>query len=660
MPFGAAQFTIVVMDAPATGARRRAPRRPATPLAPHDESRTPRKFLASKKAPFAIRWYGATSLYGHFRNFISRAIAAEQVDSRDWMRPQPPEVLLDRIADVLGAEGVGNTLIERLGRPLWIDFVADSGDDRDTSEAVAEMLAARYEVKRPDGTTRELPRGEILMFGGDTAYPVATAEELYRRLTEPWNVVFRRERRSLPEDRRRRVLMGVPGNHDWYDGLDGFGRLFRRSATSLPELDAPKSHKRSRSKIMARLRKLGSPILQGGNVQAKVGELGHKLHLDEVTGTLKIFGSVFRSMRAFLAGGGKRRRRRLVLLGYTAVQEASYFALPLAPGMDLWGVDRQLGRLDFRQRTYFRKLRALAPQHALMVCASDPFSAYGEPNKPGVQILEAVGLETTKDRFLYLTGDYHHYERRHVDRAVQVIGGGGGAFLHGTRINQFSMSRLAQGRRELPRPEQTYPSAAVSRKLLSGVPFKLVGGRAGYLVHLAGALVAWLELSAESWGPLSFAGTAVGVVLGTTMLLYFIAGHGSAHPRSILAVAVPFGVLLGALPALLDMLLGPLVPPHFGWVLVLFTAFVLTFVFGIFLTANAVLGLEHQQAFTVLGHTGFKHFTRLCVHPSGVVEAYAIGKDDPLAKAAATLLDQFDVELSADEPVPSSRAPLSG
>lgn len=643
------------MDAPAPRGPRMVNAKPSVLLAPHDEARTPRKFVASKRAPFAIRWYGATSLYGHFRNFIARAIAAEQVDSRDWMRPQPPEVLLDRIAEVLGARGEGKSLLERLGRPLWIDFVADSGDDRDTSEAVAQMLTQRYTVTLPDGTERVLPRGEMLLFGGDTAYPVATADELHRRLTEPWNHVFRNARRAAGTGRKRRVLMGVPGNHDWYDGLDGFGRLFRRSATSLPELDSPrKPGRRPRSKILARLRKLGSPILDADRV-AQVGALGHKLHLDEVSSTLRLFGSLYRSIRAFLTGGGKRRRRRLVLLGYTAVQEASYFALPLAPGIDLWGVDRQLGRLDFRQRTFFRKLRALAPHRSLVLCASDPFSAYGEPNKPGVEILEAVGLDTHKDRFMYLTGDYHHYERREVGRAVQVIGGGAGAFLHGTRINQFSVSRLAQGNsREIARPAATYPSAAVSRRLLSGVPFKLVTGRAGYLVHLAGALVAWLEVSSADWGMLSYGGTVGCVVVATIGLLYFIAGHGSAHPRSILAVAVPFGVLLGVLPALLRLALTPIVPASLWWLSIVLASILLTLVFGIFLTTNAVLGLEHQQAFTVLGHTGFKHFVRLCVHPDGKVESYAIGKDDPLATATPTLLDRFDTDLGVDEPPPSS------
>lgn len=612
-------------------------------LAPHDEARTPRRFLPSKKPPFAIRWYGATSLYGHFRNFIARAIAAEQVDSRDWMRPAPPDVLLDRVSLVLRARQPGANLIERLGRPLWIDFVADTGDDRDTSEAVAAMLSARYRVKDVTGHTRVLPRGELLLFGGDTAYPVATADELHRRLTGPWNAVFRRRRKR---DRRRRVLMGVPGNHDWYDGLDGFGRLFRRSATALPELGKVKKSKRARRRLLAEL--IGPKI----KVQDQAGALGHKLHLDEVSGTLRIFGSVFRSMRAFLTGRAKRRRRRLLFLGYTAVQEASYFALPIAKGVDLWGVDRQLGRLDFRQRTYFRKLRRLHPERSLLLCASDPFVAYGERNAAGAQILEAVGLDTARDNILYVTGDFHHYERRQIGRVTQVIAGGGGAFLHGTRINQFSATGV-----EIPRAEMAYPSAKTSRRLLRSMPLKLAGGRAGYLVHFAGALVAWLDVAAQHWGTLAYGGITFGFAAAITALLYFIAGHGSAHPRSILAVALPFGLILGALPPACGYALDALFPGHSMGLAIVLAAFAMALVFGLFLATIAVLGLEHQQAFTVLGHTGFKHFVRMCVHPDGRIEGFVIGKDDPLAPNAPKLIDRFDGDYAADEPPPSTMYP---
>ncbi len=88
--------------------------------------------------------------------------------------------------------------------------------------AVARMLFAPYRVVE-DGAVRELPRGDILMWGGDTAYPVATADEIHRRVVQPYNEVLR----LAPAPRPARVLLGIPGNHDWYGGLDGFGRMFR-------------------------------------------------------------------------------------------------------------------------------------------------------------------------------------------------------------------------------------------------------------------------------------------------------------------------------------------------------------------------------------------------------------------------------------------------
>ena len=62
----------------------------------------------------------------------------------------------------------------------------------------------------------------------------------------------------------------------------------------------------------------------------------------------------------------------------------------------------------------------------------------------------------------------------------------------------------------------------------------------------------------------------------------------------------------------------------------------------IYLTLLMLLGLEHQQAFTVLGHPGYKHFVRLCVHPNGRVEAWTIGKDDVFAEGEPLLVDRFD------------------
>src|SRR5215813_13371978 len=191
-------------------------------LEPRREPKRLGRFHRGAHKPLAIRWFGMTALAGHLRHLLAVAAASNQLDLRDWMRPEDSAVLLNRVCQVLGASASGGALAERLGRPVWIDFVADTGDDHDVSVAVGRMLFREYRLQ--EGESRVLPRGDVLLFGGDTAYPAATASELERRLVRPWNRVLRGR-----WDGRRRVLLGIPGNHDWYDGLDGFARLFRRS-----------------------------------------------------------------------------------------------------------------------------------------------------------------------------------------------------------------------------------------------------------------------------------------------------------------------------------------------------------------------------------------------------------------------------------------------
>ena len=55
----------------------------------------------------------------------------------------------------------------------------------------------------------------------------------------------------------------------------------------------------------------------------------------------------------FVRGGQIDKPKTLNLIGYTAVQSASYFVLPVAPGVPILAVDRQLKTVDPRQRFFF-------------------------------------------------------------------------------------------------------------------------------------------------------------------------------------------------------------------------------------------------------------------------------------------------------------------
>jgi hypothetical protein len=610
---------------------------PPIRLEPRGEKTEPLVFRQGAHPPYGIRWYGVTSLFGHLRNLTARVIASESVDSRDWMRPISPEETLAGVVTVLCREpppGKPATLVEALGRPVWIDFVADTGDDRDVSAAVGKMLSSYYTFE-----DRMLPRGDMLVFGGDVAYPVATADEIYKRVVLPWNEQLRRVGASS----KKRVLLGVPGNHDWYDGLDGFGRLFRR------RVDEP-----FRADDRDTTSRLGQRLRQRPG--RKLGVVARQLHLDEVGGTYSLLVSFFKSVRAFFRGVAIRRRRRLVLRGYEPVQEASYFTLPIAPWLDLFGADRQLGRVDFRQRTFFSRRRKENPEKAVLFVSGDPALAYGHRNDPGARMLGACRLSLERDRVLMLAGDFHHYERRTINKSLHVIAGGGGAFLHGTRIAPYPKAAGP--------PDAVYPTGAACRKLAAQVPLKLTIGRAGLLVHFALAALASIELGAARESTTALLVTGILISLGLALGLYFVAHQGHGKKR-IATIAAPFGVGLGMLPMGLALALprlsGAQALASDGAVLVA-TAFAGAFVFGMYLTVLCVLGLEHQQAFTVLGHPGYKHFVRLCVHPEGKIEAWVIGKDDMLAEGPPLLVDRFEWTPGPADPMsarPSRRPPPS-
>jgi len=271
-------------------------------------------------------------------------------------------------------------------------------------------------------------------------------------------------------------------------------------------------------------------------------------------------------------------------------------------------------------------------------------------------MLSACKLSLEHDRLLYLSGDLHHYERRTIGsdgRALNVIAGGGGAFLHGTRI-----AVPASGP-----PACAYPDGPTTRALVVQMPVKLMLGRAGYLVHIALALLASLEFGAGfEAGRMGYRSATILVTIGIALFFYGIAGHKQNHPARVLAVAIPFALVLGLMPWGLARMMPHVVPllERETAVLIVYS-FLGALVFGLFLATLAISGIELQQAFTVLGHPGFKHFVRMRVAPDGKVDAWVIGKDDPLASPGPWLIDRWSWDGGAPktEPEPAPEEDVS-
>lgn len=65
----------------------------------------------------------------------------------------------------------GDLLYDHLNErdELWFDFVADTGDGGNSSYAVARLLAQPSIQLKTDSPMYALPRGDLLLIGGDLA-----------------------------------------------------------------------------------------------------------------------------------------------------------------------------------------------------------------------------------------------------------------------------------------------------------------------------------------------------------------------------------------------------------------------------------------------------------------------------------------------------------
>jgi hypothetical protein len=124
--------------------------------------------------------------------------------------------------DTAGPQGIFDYSAERPERGLCFDYLADTGDGWNSTHAMAALVA--QEQLTVGGEM--LPRGRFLVLGGDEVYPAASKQAYTERLVRPFETALPHP--SEPYSIRHPRLFAVPGNHDWYDGLVSFSRLFTR------------------------------------------------------------------------------------------------------------------------------------------------------------------------------------------------------------------------------------------------------------------------------------------------------------------------------------------------------------------------------------------------------------------------------------------------
>lgn len=106
-------------------------------------------------------------------------------------------------------------------RGIWFDYMADTGDGWESTYAMA-CLVSQPAIELG---ARRLPRGAFLLLGGDEVYPAASKKAYRERLVGPLGAALTPPRGAAPE------IFAIPGNHDWYDGLVSFSRLFTQGRT---------------------------------------------------------------------------------------------------------------------------------------------------------------------------------------------------------------------------------------------------------------------------------------------------------------------------------------------------------------------------------------------------------------------------------------------
>ena len=499
------------------------------------------------------------------------------------------------------------------GKDFWFDYVADMGDGFDGTAPVAWWVG-RTSIDIPDDRfgdlptpPRSMPRGELLVFGGDEVYPIAKAGRYESHLELPYRMGLE----GRP-DEGRPTLVAVAGNHDWLGGIQHFRRMF----VLTPEERA----------------------------EAVADEM-----IDEV-----VDGTDEPSVKLFAEH-------------WKIAQRHNWWHVKLPQGWWLWGIDTALeNELVGNQADYFRAAaEKLKAGDRVILCTPVPLWQLRQKYRKAYADLRAVidPLIVAKDATmpLCLSGDTHmfaHYERLDTEfDEDHVTAGGGGAFLQPTH-NLPERIPLEEGNAEFSLTSR-WPLPADSRSIAPGAGKVVLNRQYRPLMVLVGVVFLGLtaltaipgrlwDVTGESWDDAllwTLAAPGALALLVATALAGVVAVRGNSLEPNLTKAARYYGILIGAGVSATLALVAATRAYLAGWddnglgasngwlwlgiglAAVVAGVLGITVFFALYRWTNSRIKAGDTIALSQASSTRYKHFLRCRIDRDGDLTCYVIGID---------------------------------
>ncbi|GII92087.1 metallophosphoesterase family protein [Sinosporangium siamense] len=236
----------------------------------------------------------------------------------------------------------------------------------------------------------------LLKLGEGTSFAVVASDVVYPAgAASDYDDKFFRPYQDYPSP-----IYALPGNHDWYDGLGGFMRVF---------CDAPPLHPRHH----------------------RVGGL--------------LRGLFWRKPEAIDEPRLAMARKRRGAQGQRATQPGPYWAME-TPNLLIVGVDTGInGEIDAEQGQWLREV-SRDPRPKMLVTGKPIYTrnAYKPSKIEGGGTIDDIVRDPAHNYVVAIGGDIHNYQRYPVkvgDRTIEyLVAGGSGAFTHATHtIDRISV-----------------------------------------------------------------------------------------------------------------------------------------------------------------------------------------------------------------------------